>query len=97
MPLAWPSAVPTAPLLNEPLIRCSPLADPVARPERVQSGVEDEHGIARGEVAHCTRHSLRMNTILAARGVGLLVQHLVPGLAVGRDEIEEFSVALRLD
>ena len=25
MPLAWPSAVPTAALLNEPMIRCAPL------------------------------------------------------------------------
>src|SRR6516225_12189153 len=25
MPLAWPRAVPTAPLLKEPMIRCSPL------------------------------------------------------------------------
>ena len=25
MPLAWPSAVPTAALLNEPMMRCDPL------------------------------------------------------------------------
>jgi hypothetical protein len=37
-----------------------------------------------------------VNAVLAARGIGLLVQHRVPGLAPGRDPIEEFGVALRL-
>src|SRR5580704_18954339 len=50
------------------------LADPVARPERVEPGVEHEHRIARGKIADRTRHRLRMDTILAARKIALLVQ-----------------------
>jgi hypothetical protein len=57
------------------------LADPVARPECVEPGVDNEHGVAFGEIAHHTRHILRMNAVLAARGIGLLVLHLVPGFA----------------
>src|ERR1700738_1874588 len=86
---------------DDPLLAA--LADPVARPERVEPGVDDKHGVARGEVAHRAaaragsappaRHRLRMNTILAARGIALLVQHLVPALAPGGDDIEELAVA----
>jgi hypothetical protein len=39
---------------DDPLLAA--LADPVARPERVESGVENEHGVSRGEVApRCAR------------------------------------------
>src|SRR5580700_5637954 len=86
---SWSTGLPSDPLL-------AALADPVARPERIEPGVDDEHGVARGEIAHCARHRLRMNTIPAARGIGLLVQHLVPALATGRNLIEEFGIALRL-
>src|SRR5271154_3743941 len=85
MPLAWPKRGPTGPVVegaDDPLLAA--LADPVARPERVEPGVEDEHGVARSEVAHHTRHSLRMNAVLTAREIGLLVQLLVPALAFGR-------------
>jgi len=41
----------------------------------------------RRGVAHCTRHSLRMNTILAARGGRTALSSISSqGLAVGRDE-----------
>ena len=79
---------------DDPLLAA--LANPVARPEGVEPGVDDEHGVALGEVAHHTRHSLRMNAVLAARGIGLPVQLLVPGLALGGYAIEEPTVAFRL-
>ena len=44
------------------------LADPVARPERVEAGVECEDRVVLGEVAHRSCHRLRMDAILAARG-----------------------------
>src|SRR6516225_10832935 len=79
---------------DDPLLAA--LADPVARPERVEPGVDNEHGITFSEVAYRTRHSLRMNAVLAARGIGLLVLHLIPDFALGRDYIEETAIALRL-
>ena len=54
------------------------LADPVGRPQRVEPGIEDEDRVARGEIADRARHRLRMDAILAARRIGLPVQHLIP-------------------
>ena len=79
----------------------SALPDPVGGPQRVEAGVEDEDRIGLGEIADRPRHRLRMDAILAAREVGLLVQHLIPfptllghlvpeaGVALGRDPIEQ--------
>ena len=53
------------PVFVAPLLAA--LADPITRPQRVEPGVDNEHGVASGEIAHCTRNSLRMNPILAAR------------------------------
>src|ERR1700728_5301353 len=55
---------------DDPLLAA--LADPVARPERVEPGVEDKHGVARGEVAPQPRHSRSMNAVLTRRGIRLL-------------------------
>jgi hypothetical protein len=79
MPFAWPSAVPTAALLKEPMIRWSPLwGDPIGRPQRVESGVESKYRVSLGEVADGSRYRLRMDTVRAARRISLLVQHFVP-------------------
>ena len=96
MPLAWPSAVPTAALLNEPMIRCDPLwriqlADQsVLRPV---SKVKTASRAARSPTS--PRHRLRMDAILAAGRVGLPVQHLVPLAARLGHLVEERGVRLR--
>src|SRR5580693_3580186 len=79
---------------DDPLLAA--LADPVARPECVEPGVDDEHRVAFGEIAHRTRNSLRMNPVLDARRIGLLVLHIVPSIALRRDAIEKSAVALWL-
>ena len=56
---------------NNPLR--STLPDPVAGPERVETGVENEYRIGLGEIADRPGHRLRMDAILASREVGLLV------------------------
>src|SRR3984957_17863829 len=83
MPLAWPSAVPTAPLLNEPMIRCSPLWRIQLPDQSVLSPVSK------------TNTASRAARSLTARAIGLLVQHLVPRPALGCDTIEEVSACLR--
>ena len=71
--------MPTAALLNEPMIRCDPVCRiQLAGPQRIQAGVENECRVAAGEIADRAGHRLRMDAVLAAREVGLLVQHLVP-------------------
>src|SRR5438105_3303842 len=56
----------------------SVLPYPVAGPECVETGIENEDRVAPCKIANRSRHRLRMNAILAARRIGLLVQHLVP-------------------
>src|SRR5271163_842930 len=73
------------------------LADPVAGPKRVQTGVEDEYRIGPGEIAHSSGHSLRMDAILAARGISLLVQHLVPLASFFGYPVPEAGAALWRD
>src|SRR5580658_9465843 len=88
MPLAMASAVPTAALLNEPMICCAPLCRiQFADHNVLRPVIEDENGIALGQIARRARHGLRMNNILAARRIGLLVQHVIPLLAFPRDAI----------
>src|SRR5271169_2665180 len=79
---------------DDPLLAV--LTNPVGRPEGVEPGVDDEYGIARCKVAHCARHSLRMNAVFAAREIALFVKLLVPRLALCGYAIEEPAVALRL-
>ena len=52
--------------------------------------------VARVAVPTCWRplmilplpYGLRMNAVVSARGIGLLVLHLVPGFALGRDQVD---------
>ena len=72
------------------------LSDPVRRPQRVQAGVEHEDRVLVGEIADGSGDRLRMDLALAARGIGLLVQHLVPLVPLPGDLVEELRIALRL-
>jgi hypothetical protein len=51
-----------APLLKEPMIRCLPLWRIQLPDQSVLSPVSITNTASRGEIAHHTRHSLRMNT-----------------------------------
>ncbi len=71
-------------------MRCSPLW-------RVESGVQNEDRVARGEIAHRARHRLWMNAIAAAIHVRLLVEHRVPATALGVYFLEKHAVGLGRD
>jgi hypothetical protein len=84
-PLAWAIAVPTAALLNEPMMRCDPLCRSQFADHNVFKPVsKNKYRIATGRVADSAGHSLGMDAVLAARQIRLLVQHRVPFLAVIR-------------
>ena len=70
----------------------SALAYPIGRPQRVESGVQREDRITLGQVANRPSNRLRMDAILAARRIGLLIQHLIPLAALFGDLVPEFSV-----
>src|ERR1700730_5528596 len=60
----------------------SALPDPVGGPQRVETGVEHEYRVALGEITDGSRHRLRMDTILAARRIGLFVMCQAAGNAL---------------
>jgi hypothetical protein len=72
------------------------LADPVRRPQRVQTGVEHEDCIGPCQIAGDARDGLRVDLVLAAGRIGLLVEHLIPLLAGVTGRLEELAVGLGL-
>ena len=73
----------------------SALPDPVAGPQRVEAGVEDEYRVAFGEITDRSRYRLRMDAILAACQIGLLVQLLIPFRTLSGHLVPKARIALR--
>ncbi len=72
-------------------------AHPVGGPQGVEAGVEHEHGVGMGQIPDHPRHGLRMDLVLAARRIGLAVEHLVPVGPLAHGGVEMARVALGLD
>ena len=72
----------------------STLPNPIAGPKRVEAGIDEKHRIAFGGIADRPRHRLRMDTVLAALRVRLLVEHRVPLLTFACHSFEKTAVAL---
>src|SRR6516164_9514294 len=75
----------------------SALPNPVAGPECVQPGIDDEHGVAFGGIADGPRHRLRVDAVAAAVRVRLLVQHLIPLSAFTRYARKKTAIAFGCD
>src|SRR5262249_17510029 len=75
----------------------SSLPNPIARPECVETCIDEEYRIAFGGIADRPRHRLRVDTVAATLWVRLLVQHRVPLATLACHALEKFCVALGCD